>query len=218
MVQGTLKKGITNNDFSDIMFNRHSVRKFDPNVKISREELQEMIGSATTAPSGCNLQSWHFVVVDTPEAKEKIKPAVMKFNYPQVDTSSAIIFITGDTHSHEVYRDVWTKVYKDGRITKDKLDQIFQTFLPLYENASKEFLTLDATVDGAMVGMQLLLVARAHGFDANPFAGYDFKKIIPTLGLSAERFIPVMGVALGKAAEEPLKSDRYDSKKLTEFL
>ena len=218
MVEGTVKKSITNNDFSEIMFNRHSVRKFDTNVKISRVELQEMIDSATTAPSACNLQSWHFVVVDTPEAKEKIKPAIMKFNYPQVDTSSAIIFVIGDTNSHEVYRDVWTKIYKDGRITKDKLNQIFQTFLPMYENASQEFLIQDATIDGAMVAMQLLLVARAHGYDANAFAGYDFKKIIPALELSPERFVPVMGVALGKAAEDPIITDRYDSKKLTEFL
>ncbi|NDQ31362.1 nitroreductase family protein, partial [Lactobacillus paracasei] len=73
----------------------------------------------------------------------------------------------------------------------------FNTFLPLYENASPEFLTLDATIDGAMVGMQLLLTARAHGFDANPWYGYGFKTIIPTLGLDPKRFGPVMAVAIG---------------------
>ena len=208
MTETVATKKLTNNDFADVMFDRHSVRVFDPSVKISRDELQEMIKEATTAPSACNLQSWHFVIIDTPEGKEKLKKSAMKFNYPQINSSSAIIFIAGDTQSHEVYRDVWTKVYEDGKISKEKLDQIFNTFLPL----------LDATIDGAMVGMQLLLTARAHGFDANPWSGYDFKTIIPTLGLDPKRFVPVMAVAIGKAAEKPIHTDRYDVKQLIDYL
>ncbi|MFD1429190.1 MULTISPECIES: nitroreductase family protein [Lacticaseibacillus] len=194
------------------MLNRHSVREFDPSVTIDRAELTAMIQEATTAPSACNLQSWHFVIIDTPEAKEKLKQAAMKFNYPQVDSSSAIIYIAGDTQSHKVYRDVWTKVYEAGKISKEKLDQIFNSFLPLYENASPEFLTLDATIDGSMVGMQLLLAARAHGYEANAWSGYDFKKIIPAVGLDPKRFVPVMAIAIGKpaAGADILKTDRYD--------
>ncbi|WP_461215129.1 nitroreductase family protein [Lacticaseibacillus sp. GG6-2] len=211
---------VKNNNFEDVMFNRHSVRQFDPSVKIDRDEIQAMIASATTAPSACNLQSWHFVVIDTPEAKAKFKKAAMKFNYPQVDSASAIVFIAGDTQSHLVYRDVWQKVYEAGKISKEKLDQIFNTFLPLYEHADKNFLMLDSTLDGAMVGMQLLLVARAHGYEANPFSGYDFKTVIPAVGLDPERYVPVMAVALGKPAAdaEVLKTQRYDAKTQTEFL
>lgn len=210
---------IVNNDFSDVMFNRHSVRQFDPEVKIDRAELQAMIKDATSAPSACNLQSWHFVVIDTPDGKADLKKAAMKFNYPQIDSASAIVFIAGDTKSHEVYRDVWQKVYDAGKISKEKLDSILNTFLPLYEHADQNFLMLDATLDGAMVGMQVLLAARAHGYEANAFSGYDFKTIIPTLGLDPKRFVPVMAVAIGKPAKgaDILQTTRYDAASLTEF-
>lgn len=211
-------KTFVNNDFSDVMFNRHSVRAFDPSVKIDRDELTTMLGEAAKAPSACNLQSWHFVVIDTPEAKEKFKKAVMKFNYPQVDSASAIVFIAGDTQSHLVYRDVWQQVYKAGNITKERLDQILGTFLPLYENATPEFLKFDATMDCSIVGAQLLLVARAHGYDANAFSGIDFEHMIPTLGLDPKRYVPIMAVAIGKQAQEPLHTTRYDVKTQTEFL
>ncbi|VDG20964.1 nitroreductase family protein [Lactiplantibacillus mudanjiangensis] len=211
-------KTMVNNDFSDVVFNRHSVRKFDPTVKISRDEIQAMLTEAAKAPSACNLQSWHFVVIDTPEAKEKFKKAVMPFNYPQVDSASAIVFIAGDTQSHLVYRDVWNQVYQAGNITKERLDQILGTFLPLYEKATPEFLQLDATMDCSIVGMQLLLMARAHGYDANAFSGIDFANMIPTLGLDPKRYVPVMGVAIGKAAEEPLHTERYATTTQTEFL
>lgn len=213
-----MNKSLVNNDFADIVFNRHSVRLFDSTVKITRKELQAMIAEATTAPSACNLQSWHFVVVDTPEAREKIKKAVLKFNYPQIDTASAIIFIVGDTQSHKVYRDVWQKVYENHKITKERLDQIFGTFLPMYENATSDFLKLDATIDSSIVATQLMLIARAHGYDANLFSGVDFENIIPALELDPKRYIPVMGIAIGKAAEKPLLTDRYDAATLTTFL
>ena len=48
-------KNLVNNDLADVMFNRHSVRQFDPNVKIGRDELQKMIAEAATAPSACNF-------------------------------------------------------------------------------------------------------------------------------------------------------------------
>lgn len=213
-----INEKLVNNDLADVIFNRHSVRSFDPKFKIPREEIQEMLTEAATAPSACNLQSWHFVVIDSPEAKERIKKSVMKFNYPQVDSSSAIVFVVGDTQSHLVYRDVWNKVYENGDITKERLDQILGTFLPLYENATPEFLKFDATMDCSIVAMQLMLIARAHGYDTNPFSGIDFATIISTLGLDPKRYIPIMGIAIGKSDAEPLHTSRYDTKTQTTFL
>ncbi|GKS81454.1 NAD(P)H-dependent quinone reductase [Ligilactobacillus pabuli] len=207
-----------NNDFSDVVLNRHSVREFEPNVKISRDELQQMIAETIQAPSACNLQSWHFVVVDTPEGKAKLKEAAMKFNYPQVDTASAIIYLAGDTESHLVYRDVWNQAVAEGRITPEKRDEIFSSFLPLYENATPEFLQMDATIDCSMAAMQLLQVIRAHGYDANAWAGYDPQKMLTALGLDQKRFVPVMAISLGKSAEVPLVSTRYPASDVTEFL
>ena len=47
-----------NNNFRDVLLNRHSVRHFDKTVKIPREELREMIKETITAPSACNLQAY----------------------------------------------------------------------------------------------------------------------------------------------------------------
>ena len=43
-----------NNNFGDVLLNRHSVRHFDKTVKIPREELREMIKETITAPSAVN--------------------------------------------------------------------------------------------------------------------------------------------------------------------
>ena len=46
----------------DFIYKRRSVRKF-LNTPVTPEHLEEIIKAATYAPSGKNLQNWHFVVV-----------------------------------------------------------------------------------------------------------------------------------------------------------
>jgi Nitroreductase len=211
-------KNLVNNDFKDIMLNRHSYRKFQSDVKIPREEISEMLEEAITAPSACNLQSWHFVVCDDAEGKAKAHSVMMPFNYPQTDSSSAVIFVFGDTQSHLKYRDVWNKACENGQITAEERDKIFNTFLPLYEHADRNFLEKDATLDGSMVAMQLLLIARAHGYEANPMSGYYFDKVVAAFGLDSKRYIPVTAVAIGKPEGTYTKSVRYNVNDVTDFM
>ncbi len=45
-----------NNDFNDVVRNRHSVRNFDETVKIPHSEFKEMFAETITASSGCYWQ------------------------------------------------------------------------------------------------------------------------------------------------------------------
>ena len=46
-----------NNDFSEITYGRRSVKLYDPEVKISREEMTEILAEASRAPSSVNMQT-----------------------------------------------------------------------------------------------------------------------------------------------------------------
>lgn len=78
-----------NNNFEDVVFNRRSIKVFDENVKISHSKMLEMVNKAVKAPSSVNLQPWRFVIVDSKESKDKLRPLI-KFNQRQNDTSSAM--------------------------------------------------------------------------------------------------------------------------------
>ena len=67
-------------DFLEIMQQRHSCRSFDPAKSVSREDLLKIVEAGRLTPSGCNSQPWKFIVVDSPEAKEKLCDAV-GFNF-----------------------------------------------------------------------------------------------------------------------------------------
>ena len=46
------------NDFNKIALERRSIKSYDPTVKISREEMNEILTEATRAPSSINFQPW----------------------------------------------------------------------------------------------------------------------------------------------------------------
>ncbi|MBU5439276.1 nitroreductase family protein [Tissierella sp. MSJ-40] len=50
----------------DYIYNRHSIRKFQ-DKEVPMEDLKKILKAATQAPSGKNLQNWHFVVVKNKE-------------------------------------------------------------------------------------------------------------------------------------------------------
>lgn len=53
---------------------RRTVREFSDR-EVPRDVIETALKAANTAPSGANLQPWHFVVVSDPEVKAKIREA-----------------------------------------------------------------------------------------------------------------------------------------------
>ena len=56
----------------DDLVRRRSVRDFDSRP-VPREVLENALVAAGSAPSGANMQPWHFVVISDPEMKSKIR-------------------------------------------------------------------------------------------------------------------------------------------------
>ena len=54
----------------DRLAERYSCREFD-GTEIDRDILAEIVRDGTEAPSSCNQQQWHFIVVTEPELKRR---------------------------------------------------------------------------------------------------------------------------------------------------
>ena len=55
----------------EAILTRRSIRAYT-DQPVSDEDLQEILECGLYAPSCSNMQSWHFVVVRSPEAKRKV--------------------------------------------------------------------------------------------------------------------------------------------------
>ena len=61
-------------EFHEDIRRRRTVREFSDRP-VPRDIIETALEAAGTAPSGANLQPWHFVVVSGPETKKKIRVA-----------------------------------------------------------------------------------------------------------------------------------------------
>ncbi len=64
-------------DFFNLVNKRRTIRNFS-NKKVPMEIIVNCVKAAGTAPSGANLQPWHFVIVSNPKVKKEIRIAAEK--------------------------------------------------------------------------------------------------------------------------------------------
>ncbi|EGP5569097.1 TPA: nitroreductase family protein [Enterococcus faecium] len=211
-----MSKELANNDFSEIVFDRKSVRVYDETVKISHEEMLEMIQEATTAPSSVNLQPWRFVVVESEEAKGKLRPLI-RFNTRQNDTSSAMVLIFGDMKCYEYGEEIYNQAVEEGKMPAEVRDQQLAAIIPHYKNLTHKEMNDVVKIDASLAAMQFMLIARSHGYDTNPIGGFESDQLAEAFDLEKERYVPVMILSVGKAVDQGYGSVRLSSEKITSF-
>jgi nitroreductase len=170
-------------------------------VIIPREELTEMLELATMAPSSSNMQSWRFLVIDSPELKQKLLP--IAFNQQQIVEASAVIAVLGDVESNKKAAEIYGQAVKAGLMPEETAN----IFVERIQNQPLEQSRQTALVDGGLISMQLMLIARAKGFDTVPMGGYDKAVFMEAFGVS-DRYVPIMLIAIGKAAKPGHPSTR----------
>jgi len=205
---------IKNNDFTNIITGRRSVKLYDENVKITKEELQDIIQEASLAPSSANMQPWRVIVVHSPEGKNKLRPLV-QFNTRQNDTSAAMLIILGDTQSELYLEKIYNTAVELGKMPKDVRDKLVTQIMSMFPQLPRELKIEIAKIDGSLFAMQLMLVARAHGYDTNPMGGFERDKVVSTFDLDDERYVPVMILSIGKAKEAGHESVRLPGEEIT---
>nr|WP_279289420.1 nitroreductase family protein [Enterococcus cecorum] len=196
--------------------NRRSIRNYDPSYEIEHSELLQIIDEAAKAPSSVNLQPWRFVIVESEEAKAKLKPLI-RFNTLQNETSSAMILIFGDLKCQEYAQEIYQEAVNRGLMPQEVMEKQLAAIVPMYDSLNKAQMERIVQIDASLVAMQLMLVARSHGYDTNPIGGFDADQLAEAFDLDEERFHPVMILSIGKAMETGYESVRLSAEKITVF-
>jgi nitroreductase len=202
--------------FLQVLHDRRSIRRYDETVKISKAEMTEMLTVATKAPSSVNLQPWRFVIIETPEAKAKLAPLAW-FNQRQVETSSAVIAVFGDLQNLDYLEEIYGKAVELGMMPQDVKEQQVTSIRNLLSGISEQGNRESVMIDSGLVSMQIMLTAKAYGYDTNPIGGFEKDKIAEAFDLDKNRYVPVMLLSIGKALDTGHQSYRLPVEQITEW-
>ncbi|MGX6961323.1 nitroreductase family protein [Vagococcus xieshaowenii] len=208
---------MNNNDFNDVVLGRNSIRRYDATVKISKEEMDTILTKATKAPSAVNLQPWRMVVVSSEEGKNRLRPFVGS-NVLQNDTSSAMIVIFGDLKCYEYAEEIYNEAVASGKMPEEVKEKQLSFIVPMYQGMSTSKMKDTVNIDASLMAMQLMLIARSHGYDTNAIGGYKKEGLAEAFELDASRYLPVLIISIGKADEAGYESVRLSTDTVVKYV
>ncbi|WP_420831165.1 nitroreductase family protein [Paenibacillus artemisiicola] len=187
----------------EVMRARASVRQYKRDVAIPQETLNEILELAAAAPSSWNLQQWRFLVIQKQEQKDLILP--IAYGQKQVSDASAVVVVLGDLQAHVTGREIYEAAARDGYVPKDVADNLIKQIEGAYgiEQVARD----EANKNAGLAAMQLMLAAKAKGYDTVPMGGFDKAKLVEALNIPP-RYIPVMMIPIGEAATPARPSGR----------
>lgn len=74
---------------------RYATKKFDPQKKVSEENITELLKAMNLSASGSGLQPYKFIVVHNNELQQQLRE--VSYNQPQVTDASHIIVVAAKT-------------------------------------------------------------------------------------------------------------------------
>lgn len=171
---------------------RRSVKQFDPNHRMTGQEIEALLSSAMLAPTAFNIQHWRFVLVQDPQLRRQIRTAA--WDQAQVTDASLLIVVCADLNA-------WQK--QPERYWRNAPQAVRDFLLPAihdYYHGKPQVQRDEAMRSCGMAAQTLMLAAKAMGYDSCPMDGFDFDAVGKLIHLPEDHVISLF-VAIGKALE-----------------
>jgi len=179
----------------DAINERRSVKHYDPNHKLSDEEIEKLMSLAVLSPTSFNMQNWRFVLVKDPEIRKEIRSAA--WDQTQVTDSSLLLVICADLKSWKKNPAQYWK-----NVPKEAQDFLVSAMGPFYEGKGQ--LQRDEAMRSCGIAAQtLMLAAKSMGYDSNPMIGFDSGKVAEIINLPDDHVISMLMV-IGKQIKPPM--------------
>ena len=179
-------------DLFDAVAQRRAVKHYDPEHRLTDDEIDKLISTAIQSPTSFNIQQWRFVLVQDPELRQQIRAAAN--DQAQVTDASLLIVMTADVKA-------WAK--EPARYWREAPTEVAELLVnwmgPFYEG--KERLQRDEAMRSCgIAGQTIMLAAKAMGYDSCPMIGFDQDKVAELINLPEDHAIGFM-IAVGKGTQ-----------------
>ena len=199
-------------ELTDSLYFRHACKLFDEEKKISSEDLRFILEAGRLSPSSFGMEPWNFIVVQSQEFKEKIRPAC--WDQPQITTCSDLLIITAkvDAPARKAY---YEKMFSRREMPQEMLEK----YLAVYQNY----------IDGMhsvygwsarqcyIAAANMMSYAAMIGVDSCPIEGFEKENLEEVLGLNTTKEQVALVVALGYRVNEPDEKMRLSFDEVVTF-
>ncbi|RMW39743.1 MAG: nitroreductase family protein [Nitrosopumilus sp.] len=180
-------------DVYEAVSTRRAIKKFDPNHKMSSDDIKKLMEHVILSPTSYNQQNWRFVYVTNQDVKEKISEAARGQAQPR--DGSLVVVLCGDMTAWKTEPLRYWKNHPTEKqeLVKASLERKYSTD----EQAQRD----EAIRSCGMAAQTIMLAARDMGLDSCPMVGFEYDELAKVINLPDNHLI-VMMVVVGKRAED----------------
>lgn len=172
---------------------RRSVKSFDKNYKMTKDEINQLLELAILSPTSYNIQNWRFVVVTDQTIKTKLSE--LSHSQPQVSDASLVIILCADLNSwNKEPERYWANIPDEPRNT-------LVSSLKNSYNGKPEQQRDEAMRSCGMAAQTIMLAAKSMGYDTCPMKGFDYDSVGKMINLPDDHIISMM-VVVGKKLKD----------------
>ncbi|MAW59572.1 MAG: reductase DrgA [Planctomycetes bacterium] len=168
---------------------RRSVKQYDPEHRLTEDEIRHLLGHAMLSPTSFNMQNWHFVAVTDREVQTKLCAAA--WNQAQVRDCSLTLVITGRM-------DAWKDMTRQLRHAPENVQEMFGKMVPGFYSGNDALERDECVRSVGIAGQTVMLLAKDMGYDSCPMIGFDPAQVSEILALP-ETHAPLLMITIGKA-------------------
>lgn len=151
---------LLNDNALDQLFRTARTQNAFQDRPVEDAQLRALYDLLKWGPTSANMSPARFVFVKSPEAKEKLRPALSEGNLAKTMAAPVTVIVAYDEDFHQklpyLFPHVDAKAWFDGP-RENRHEAAFR--------------------NGSLQGAYLILAARALGLDAGPMSGFDNAKV-----------------------------------------
>ena len=175
-------------DFKSLVLARQSDRSY-LDQPIEKDKLASILECARMAPSACNAQPWHIIVVDNPEIKNKVADA----------TSEKLLGMNHFTKQAPIHLVI---IEEAANLTSNFGSWVKRKHFPL--------------IDIGIVAEHICLAAASEGLGSCMIGWFDEPKVKRILNIPSSKRVLLI-ITLGYAAKETRTKIRKSIDKIVSF-
>jgi len=173
---------------------RRSIKAYDPEHRLSAEEIDRLMSLTILSPTAFNIQNWRFVLVEDPVLRHQVR--AVSWNQSQVTDASLLVVLVADLNAWAREPERYWQYAPQA--AQDILVPAIGQYYKGHDQAQRD----EGMRSCGMAAMTLMLAAKEMGYDTCPMDGFEFDAVAKLLNLPADH-IPTMFVTIGKGIKDP---------------
>jgi len=197
---------------------RHACKLFDPDKKISKEQIEMLVTAAHLSPTSFGLEAWKFIVISSDAVKKALRPAC--WNQPQITDASHVIVILAKPGLADPSNEYVKQNFERRGLPEDATKAYIARYKDHME--TQVFPVMNAYAwcsKQCYIGLaNIMTTAASEKIDSCPIEGFEKEWVEKVLNIDKNLYEVAVIVALGYRAKKQPQRLRHPIENIIEYL